>query len=160
MGHGGIEYVPELFGVDPNTIHRGIADFENHEDHAPDRTRKKVAVGRTWLMATLLEEKFLKILAEFTAGDPMREGVLWSHLSRCTIVGGSALRPQTAVEARPCCGQKNTTRLSIRGSVAEDAIRVRICLGPGRSAGAWRRIRHQGADLAWGPVDPRERGGG
>lgn len=28
---------------------------------------------------------FLAILAEFTAGDPMREGVLWTHLSRCEI---------------------------------------------------------------------------
>jgi len=32
-----------------------------------------------------LEENFLKILAEFTAGDPMREGVLWTNLSRCEI---------------------------------------------------------------------------
>lgn len=28
---------------------------------------------------------FLAILAEFTAGDPMREGVLWTNLSRCEI---------------------------------------------------------------------------
>ncbi len=28
---------------------------------------------------------FLEILAEFTAGDPMREGVLWTNLSRCEI---------------------------------------------------------------------------
>jgi Rhodopirellula transposase DDE domain len=32
-----------------------------------------------------LEENFLKLLAEFTAGDPMREGVLWTNLSRCEI---------------------------------------------------------------------------
>jgi hypothetical protein len=29
-----------------------------------------------------LEKNFLQILAEFTAGDPMREGVLWTNLSR------------------------------------------------------------------------------
>ena len=28
---------------------------------------------------------FLALLAEFTAGDPMREGVLWTNLSRCEI---------------------------------------------------------------------------
>jgi hypothetical protein len=28
-----------------------------------------------------LEENFLSLLAEFTAGDPMREGVLWTNLS-------------------------------------------------------------------------------
>ena len=32
-----------------------------------------------------LEINFLEILAEFTAGDPMREDVLWTNLSRCEI---------------------------------------------------------------------------
>jgi len=32
-----------------------------------------------------LEINFLEILAEFTAGDPMREDVLWTKLSRCEI---------------------------------------------------------------------------
>jgi hypothetical protein len=32
-----------------------------------------------------LEENFLSLLAEFTAGDPMREGVLWTNLSRREI---------------------------------------------------------------------------
>jgi hypothetical protein len=29
----------------------------------------------------LLEENFLKLLEQFTAGDPMREGVLWTNFS-------------------------------------------------------------------------------
>lgn len=33
----------------------------------------------------MLEENFLKLLTEFTAGDPMRDGVLWTNLSRCEI---------------------------------------------------------------------------
>jgi hypothetical protein len=32
-----------------------------------------------------LEINFLEILAEFTAGDPLREDVLWTNLSRCEI---------------------------------------------------------------------------
>ena len=32
-----------------------------------------------------LEINFLELLAEFTAGDPMRNGVLWTNLSRCEI---------------------------------------------------------------------------
>lgn len=32
-----------------------------------------------------LSVNFLALLAEFTAGDPMREGVLWTNLSRCEI---------------------------------------------------------------------------
>lgn len=34
---------------------------------------------------TTLEENFHKLLAEFTASDPMREGVLWTNLSRSEI---------------------------------------------------------------------------
>ena len=30
---------------------------------------------------TVLETNFLELLAQFTAGDPMREGVLWTNLS-------------------------------------------------------------------------------
>jgi hypothetical protein len=32
-----------------------------------------------------LQENFCTLLAEFTAGDPMREGVLWTNLSRREI---------------------------------------------------------------------------
>ena len=32
-----------------------------------------------------LEENFCTLLGEFTAGDPMREGVLWTNLSRREI---------------------------------------------------------------------------
>lgn len=35
--------------------------------------------------AATLEENFCALLAEFTAGDPMREGVLWTNLSRREI---------------------------------------------------------------------------
>jgi hypothetical protein len=33
----------------------------------------------------MLEDNFLKLLSEFTAGDPMRDGVLWTNLSRSEI---------------------------------------------------------------------------
>jgi hypothetical protein len=48
---------------------------------------EKKGAGRKNAMAhkPALEENFLKLLAEFTAGDPMREGVLWTNLSRCEI---------------------------------------------------------------------------
>nr|WP_232230057.1 ISAzo13 family transposase [Polaromonas glacialis] len=35
--------------------------------------------------AAALEKNFLALLAEFTAGDPMRQGVLWTNLSRREI---------------------------------------------------------------------------
>ncbi|MGZ8236782.1 MAG: ISAzo13-like element transposase-related protein, partial [Methylobacter sp.] len=62
LGHGGVEYVSGLFGIDPKTVRKGI---NGHSE--------------------LLEANFLQLLAEFTAGDPMREGVLWTNLSRREI---------------------------------------------------------------------------
>lgn len=42
LGHGGIAYVAELFGCDPETIRHGALDIEQlPEDEAAGRVRKK-----------------------------------------------------------------------------------------------------------------------
>ena len=41
LGHGGIEYISRLFGCDPKTIRRGIAELESEEELASERQRKK-----------------------------------------------------------------------------------------------------------------------
>ena len=42
LGHGGVTYIAELFGCDPDTIRRGLADVERlPEDAAEGRIRKK-----------------------------------------------------------------------------------------------------------------------
>lgn len=41
LGHGGIEYVSELFDMDPRTVRRGLIELEVNEDPAPSRIRKK-----------------------------------------------------------------------------------------------------------------------
>jgi hypothetical protein len=42
LGHGGVAYIARLFGCDPDTIHRGMADVEQlPQDAAEDRVRKK-----------------------------------------------------------------------------------------------------------------------
>lgn len=41
LGHGGIEYVARLFGLDPKTVRRGLTELEQAEDPAPERARKK-----------------------------------------------------------------------------------------------------------------------
>jgi hypothetical protein len=45
LGHGGIEYVSELFGIDPKTVRRGLSELDG-EDPAPNRIRKKGADGK------------------------------------------------------------------------------------------------------------------
>jgi hypothetical protein len=47
LGHGGIEYVAELFGCDPKTIERGFQEVEQLPlDPAGSRVRKKGAGAR------------------------------------------------------------------------------------------------------------------
>lgn len=41
LGHGGIEYVAGLFGLDPKTVRRGLTELEQSADPAPERVRKK-----------------------------------------------------------------------------------------------------------------------
>jgi hypothetical protein len=45
FGHGGVQYIAQLFHCDPHTIHRGAKDVERlPADEADGRVRKK---GRT-----------------------------------------------------------------------------------------------------------------
>lgn len=46
LGHGGVEYVSCLFGIDPKTVRRGLSDLEAEADPAPNRSRKKGADGK------------------------------------------------------------------------------------------------------------------
>jgi hypothetical protein len=42
LGHGGVQYVAELFACDPHTIRRGSEDIEQlPQDEAEGRVRKK-----------------------------------------------------------------------------------------------------------------------
>lgn len=42
LGHGGVQYIANLFGCDPHTIRRGEQDIEQlPTDEAGDRVRKK-----------------------------------------------------------------------------------------------------------------------
>lgn len=46
LGHGGIEYVSELFGLDPKTVRRGLDDLKQADDPMPGRVRKKGAAAK------------------------------------------------------------------------------------------------------------------
>ena len=86
LGHGGTKYISNLFDIDPKTIRQGLRELGLAKYSAKGRIRKNGG-GRKKLIESVetIEENFRKILAEFTAGDPMREGVLWTNLSRCEI---------------------------------------------------------------------------
>ena len=82
LGHGGVEYIARVLAGDPKTIRQGLRDLEEEEDAAAGRIRKKGG-GRLQraVAQPTLEANLRQLLLEFTAGDPMREGVLWTNLS-------------------------------------------------------------------------------
>ena len=45
LGHGGQQYIAELFGIDSKTIRQGLIELEVTEDAAGDKLRKKVVGG-------------------------------------------------------------------------------------------------------------------
>ncbi len=82
LGHGGVEYIARVLACDPKTIRQGLRDLEEEEDAAAGRIRK-TGGGRPQraIAQPTLEANLRQLLQEFTAGDPMREGVLWTNLS-------------------------------------------------------------------------------
>ena len=44
LGHGGQQYIAQLFGIDSKTIRQGLSELEMTEDAAGEKLRKK-AVG-------------------------------------------------------------------------------------------------------------------
>ena len=41
LGHGGIDYISRLFGIDPKTIRRGLQELDLADELPSDRVRKK-----------------------------------------------------------------------------------------------------------------------
>lgn len=41
LGHGGIEYISNLFDIDPKTIRRGLHELDLTDELTSDRVRKK-----------------------------------------------------------------------------------------------------------------------
>ena len=84
LGHGGIVYIAKLFGCHRGTISAGIIEIKGlSEDSAYEVGIRKAGGGRKSYEETHpdIHEKFLDVIAEYTAGDPMDETVHWTNLS-------------------------------------------------------------------------------
>lgn len=82
LGHGGKVYIADILECDPKTIERGIADLDDLPDW-PEEPIRKPGGGRKRCLDLMpqLEPNFLKVLRDFTAGDPMKEEVKWTNLT-------------------------------------------------------------------------------
>lgn len=82
LPHGGISYIARLFGCARDTVMLGIKEL-NEEDTLPPNRNRKVGGGRTAVLEQHpeIDEVFLHLIQEHTAGDPMDEKRKWTDLT-------------------------------------------------------------------------------
>lgn len=98
FGHGGRSYIARVLGCSRNTVSKGAREVSGLPWRAVEQRIRKPGGGRkpyriTW--GEQLDEKFLEVLREHTAGDPMDERVLWTNLTLGEIV--QALREDYSI---------------------------------------------------------------
>jgi hypothetical protein len=88
LGHGGIEYLARVLGVDPKAIRRGRRELRGLSGGPGPRVRAPGG-GRKRRIDNdpKLEEDFHAVLAEHTAGSPVQERIIWTDLTRAEIAG-------------------------------------------------------------------------
>jgi hypothetical protein len=86
LGYGGISYLSKLLGCNYRTITFGMEELTDEEAMSLDSIRRSGG-GRKSAFETIegLDEVFLKVIAQHTAGSPMDEGVKWTYLTRHQI---------------------------------------------------------------------------
>jgi hypothetical protein len=87
LGHGGIESISSVLGIDPKTIRQGQRDLEDLPDRPTPRVRTPGG-GRKRLLEQdpQIAEDFQKVLVDHTAGSPTQESLIWTNLTRTEIV--------------------------------------------------------------------------
>jgi len=87
LPHGGIRYISEVLGCDKKTIQRGIKELKKPRMIQKTQIRKKGG-GRKQKIKTIanIDEIFLKIIKEHTAGEPMNEKIKWTNLTYNQII--------------------------------------------------------------------------
>ena len=87
LGHGGIESISAVLGIDPKAIRQGQRDLEDLPDRPTSRVRTPGG-GRKRLLDQdpQIAEDFQKVLIEHTAGSPTQESLIWTNLTRTEIV--------------------------------------------------------------------------
>jgi transposase len=86
LPYGGITYIAKLFGCSRDTVRLGIEELNKEETLAPDRNRKGGGGRKAELEnKPAINNVFLLLIKEHTAGDPMDETIKWTNLSCAEI---------------------------------------------------------------------------
>jgi hypothetical protein len=87
LGHGGIEYIARVLGVDPQTIHHGQRDLEDLPEQPETRVRKPGGGRKPKIEDDpKIDADFRVVLVEHTAGSPTEESLIWTNLTKTEIV--------------------------------------------------------------------------
>ena len=86
LGWGGITYISQLFECDYYTIRFGIRELDDPSAMNLKGIRRSGG-GRKSAFETIkgLDEAFIRVIANYTAGSPMDEQIKWTNLTRVEI---------------------------------------------------------------------------
>jgi hypothetical protein len=86
LGWGGKSYISQLFGCDDEAMQLGLAELADETALHMSRIRRQGG-GRPKALATLegLDDAFVRVVAQHTAGSPTDEMVKWTNLTRQEI---------------------------------------------------------------------------
>jgi hypothetical protein len=86
FGYGGITYICEVLECDQSIVSRGIKELKEELPEKESNIRLSGGGRKSVLAVTKgLDEAFLAVLKEHTAGSPTDETVKWTNLSRGEI---------------------------------------------------------------------------
>jgi Rhodopirellula transposase DDE domain len=87
LGHGGVEYISVVLGIDPKTIRRGQRDLADLPDRPAPRVRKPGGGPKRKLDEDpQIDADFRTVLTDHTAGSPTEESLIWTNLTKTEIV--------------------------------------------------------------------------
>lgn len=89
LGYGGMSYIERVLGCDRNTILRGIGELKDPEALEQKRIREEGG-GRKSAIETIpgIEEAFMKVIENNTAGSPIKSNEKWTNLTQEEIAKG------------------------------------------------------------------------
>ena len=83
LGYGGQKYICEILSCDADTVKRGRKELQEGEINQENRIREQGG-GRKKLLEKIenIDEVFLEIVKDYTAGSPMDEEIKWTNLGQ------------------------------------------------------------------------------
>ncbi len=83
LGHGGTRYIAQILGCDPQTVKDGMRELKQLPDDPAGNRVRKPGGGRkkTEVKQADLTQQVQDTIKHRTAGDPMRQDVVWTDLT-------------------------------------------------------------------------------